>query len=116
MRYSVLYGFNNTKTIGIYEKYLTEVIIPKIPKNGTVIILVYTDMIVDDDYNQKLSEERANDVLNILKSGLAREGRKDVEFKVYGFGEDSNLVPFENGTPEERFYNRTVIIDIIPKK
>jgi outer membrane protein OmpA-like peptidoglycan-associated protein len=116
MRYSVLYGFNNTKTIGIYEKYLTEVIIPKIPKNGTVIIHGYTDMIGDDDYNQKLSEERANDVLNILKSGLTREGRKDVEFKVYGFGEDSDLVPFENGTPEERFYNRTVIIDIIPKK
>lgn len=116
MRYSVLYGFNNAKTIGIYEKYLTEVIIPKIPKGGTVIIHGYTDMIGDEDYNRNLSEERANDVLNILKRGLARIGRKDVEFKVYGFGEDSNLVPFENGTPEERFYNRTVIIDIIPKK
>jgi hypothetical protein len=43
-------------------------------------------------------------------------GRTDVIFKVYGFGEDPSLMPFENGTPEERFYNRTVIIDIISKK
>jgi len=33
---------------------------------------------------------------------------------VYGFGEDENLAPFENKLPEQRFYNRTVMIDIIP--
>jgi len=35
---------------------------------------------------------------------------------VHGFGEDENLSQFNNKYPEERFYNRTVIIDIIPKK
>jgi hypothetical protein len=31
---------------------------------------------------------------------------------VNGYGEDSNRSPFNNKFPEERFYNRTVIIDI----
>ncbi len=33
-----------------------------------------------------------------------------------GYGEDIANAPFENNLPEERFYNRTVIIDIIPAK
>lgn len=115
MRYSILYEFNNSKAIAIYDKYLTDVIIPKIPIGGTVIIHGYTDVLGDDDYNLKLSIDRANDVFAILKSGLANVGRSDVVFEVYGYGEDPLLMPFENGTPEERFYNRTVIIDIIPK-
>jgi hypothetical protein len=39
-----------------------------------------------------------------------------VKFEVYGFGEDQGLAPFDNKLPEERFYNRTVIIDILPAK
>lgn len=39
----------------------------------------------------------------------------DVKFEVYGFGGDQKVNPFENKFPEERFYNRTVIIDIIPQ-
>lgn len=39
-------------------------------------------------------------------------GRTDVKFEMTGFGEDSNYAPFKNEFPEERFYNRTVIIDI----
>lgn len=114
MRFSVIYEFNNSKAIAMYEKYLTEVVTPKIPKNGTVIIHGYTDVIGDEAYNQKLSLARANDVKSILESSLAKAGRNDVKFEVYGFGEDENLVPFENKYPEQRFYNRTVVIDIIP--
>jgi hypothetical protein len=39
-----------------------------------------------------------------------------MSFEVYGFGEDQALSPFANDTPEERFYNRAVVIDIIPAK
>jgi hypothetical protein len=42
--------------------------------------------------------------------------RKGVRFETYGFGEDISMSPFENNLAEERFYNRTVIIDIIPAK
>jgi outer membrane protein OmpA-like peptidoglycan-associated protein len=73
-----------------------------------------SDKIGDDDFNLRLSTQRSNDVFDIVKTELARIGTKNVSFTVLGFGEDLALVPFENGTPEERFYNRTVVIDIIP--
>lgn len=115
MRYSVIYEFDESKAINIYEKYLTEVVTPKIPMNATVLIHGYTDIIGEESYNQTLSLARANDVKSILAKSLAKAGRKDVLLEVYGFGEDESLSPFENRYPEERFYNRTVLIDIIPK-
>ncbi len=116
MRYSVLYEFDDSKTIDIYEKYLAEIVAPKIPKNGKVIIQGYTDIIGNEDYNLQLSIARANDVKSILEKALAKVGRKDVKFVVRGSGENEALSPFNNKLPEERFYNRSVIIDIIPGK
>lgn len=112
LRYSIIYEFNESKAINIYDKYLTEVVAPKIPMNGTVIIQGHADIIGDDVYNLKLSQARANDVKDILGSALAKSGRSDVKFEVSGYGEDSSHSPFGNKYPEERFYNRTVIIDI----
>jgi outer membrane protein OmpA-like peptidoglycan-associated protein len=116
MRFSVIYEFDESKAITIYERYLTDVVLPKIPVGGTVIIQGYTDVIGDEDHNQKLAVARANDVRAILENGLKRAGRTDVKFEVFGLGEDEKLSPFENKFPEERFYNRTVIIDIMPVK
>ncbi len=115
MRYSVIFGFNESKAIAIYEQYLRDIVAPKIPQGGTVLVHGYTDVIGDERNNQKLSWARANEVRNILGKSLSKAGRKDVEIEVYGFGEDETLSPFDNNFPEERFYNRTVIIDIIPK-
>ena len=116
MRFSIIYEFNESKAISIYEKYLTDIVIPKIPKDAMVIVSGYTDIIGFVAHNQKLSLARANDVKGILEKGLKVAGRSDVKFEVYGFGEDANTSPFDNKYPEERFYNRTVIIDIIPNK
>jgi outer membrane protein OmpA-like peptidoglycan-associated protein len=63
-----------------------------------------------------LSLARANDVRAILESGIKKAGKTDVKFESYGFGEDQKLSQFENNFPEERFYNRAVVIDIIPHK
>ncbi|MFA6128574.1 MAG: OmpA family protein [Bacteroidales bacterium] len=114
-RFSIIYEFNDSKAILMYEKYITEIVVPRIPENGLVVIQGYTDIIGEDAYNQKLSLARANDVKDIMDKALAKAGRTDVKFEVYGFGEDQNLVPFKNNYPEERFYNRTVLIDIIKK-
>lgn len=114
LRYSVLFEFDESKAIDIYEKYLTEVVVPRIPPAGTVIIHGHTDVIGDGNYNQNLSQARADDVMGILKRSLAAAGRTDVKFESIGFGEDTLLSPFDNDYPEERFYNRTVVIDIIP--
>lgn len=116
MRFSVPYNFNESNSIVRYEKYLTEVVAPKIPENGKVIIHGYTDVIGDAAYNQTLSELRANDVKVILQSALNKAGRKGVTIETHGYGEDTRTAPFENKRPEERFYNRTVIIDILPVK
>lgn len=116
MRFSVIYEFNSSDAIAIYEKYLTEVVAPKIPVNGNVIINGFTDIIGDETNNAALSTARANDVKQILQSALAKSGRTDVTFKVTGNGENLELAPFGNGLPEERFYNRTVVIDVIPTR
>ncbi|AXP82566.1 OmpA family protein [Mariniflexile rhizosphaerae] len=116
MRFSVPYNFNDSESIAMYNTYLTEVVTPKIPTSGKVIIHGHTDVIGDAAYNQKLSVARANDVHAIIKQALAKTGRTDVTFEVHGFGEEPNLSQFNNKHPEERFYNRTVIIDIIPRK
>jgi outer membrane protein OmpA-like peptidoglycan-associated protein len=114
LRFSVIFEFNESQAITIYEKYLNDIVTPKIPENGTVIIHGHTDIIGEEEHNMELSEARANEVKSIIENSLARLGRNDVKFEVKGFGEDINVSPFENKFPEERFYNRTVIIDIIP--
>ena len=114
LRYSILFEFNKSKAIAMYEKYLTEVVTPKIPKNAVVIIHGHTDIIGEESYNMNLSTERANEVKSIIEKALSNSHRKDVKFEVHGFGEDESMSAFENNLPEERFYNRTVIIDIIP--
>ena len=116
MRYSILYDFNKTKASGLYEKYLTELVTSKIPAGGTVIIKGHTDIIGGEENNKDLSVARANDVQDILEKSLAKAGRSDVNFQVKGFGEDEKSAPFENNYPEVRSYNRTVIIDILPKE
>jgi outer membrane protein OmpA-like peptidoglycan-associated protein len=116
MKYSVIFEFNDSVVLAMYEKFLSEVLTPKIPKNGTVIIHGHTDIIGDAAYNQKLSLARANEVKGIIDKALTKTGRNDVTFKIFAFGEDLSLAPFGNELPEERFYNRTVIIDLIPEK
>lgn len=115
MRYSVLYEFDEAKATSIYAQYLQEVVAPKIPQGGKVILHGHTDVIGEEDHNHALSNARANDVKAILEQALAKSNRTDVTFEVYGFGEDPSFQPFENKYPEQRSYNRTVVIDIIPK-
>ncbi len=116
LRFSVIFEFNDSKAISIYEKYLTEIVTPKIPKDGKVIIHGHTDVVGEVAHNLELSKARAEEVKGIMEKALTKSGRKDVKFEVNGYGEDLLMEPFENKFPEERFYNRTVIIDVIPPK
>ena len=112
LRYSILFEFNESKAIDMYDNYLADVVAPKIPQDGIVLIHGHTDFIGNANYNLKLSKSRASDVKNTLEKALQLLGRTDVKFEITGFGEDTNYAPFKNEYPEERFYNRTVIIDI----
>jgi len=112
MRFSIIFEFDDPRAISIYDKYLTNIVVPKIPSGGKVIIRGYADIIGGFDHNQQLSLARANEVKRIMEASLVKAGRTDVAFEVAGYGEDEKMAHFENKFAEERFYNRTVIIDI----
>ena len=115
-RYSILFDFNKSKTIASYEKFLVDVVSPLISDGSTVIIHGHTDIIGNEDYNQTLSQSRALQAQKVLENALTAAGKTNVKFESFGFGEDVTHSPFENSLPEERFYNRTVIIDIVSVK
>jgi outer membrane protein OmpA-like peptidoglycan-associated protein len=116
LRYSILFDFDQSKSIASYEKFLTDIVAPLITENALVSIHGHTDIIGDESYNQNLSQDRATGTQSILAAALSRAGKKGVQFQTYGFGEDPSMAPFGNAYPEERFYNRTVIIDILQSK
>ncbi len=116
LRFSVLFDFDRSKTPAMFESFLTSTVAPLIPDGGAVIIRGHTDAVGDDTYNQALSRDRAMEAERILKSALARAGTRGVTFETRGFGEDVRYAPFDNRRPEGRFYNRTVIIDVVPRK
>jgi len=109
LRYSILFNFDNAETVTAYEKFLAEVVAPTITEGSTVIIHGHTDIVGEENYNQKLSDSRAQETQKILQNALAG---KQLKFETLGFGEELSHAPFENELPEQRFYNRTVIIDI----
>lgn len=116
MRFSIIYEFDDAKAIEMYHKYLSEVVAPKIPANSNVIVQGHTDTIGEASYNEKLSLARANDVKTILQNSVSKLGIKNVKFDIIAYGENEDSAPFGNNSPEERSYNRTVIIDVISLK
>jgi outer membrane protein OmpA-like peptidoglycan-associated protein len=114
LRFSILFDYDKSYTDVSYEKFLNDVVTPLVTNNSTIIIHGHTDILGDKDYNQKLSQKRAEETQRILEAKLAAKNITGTKFKTIGVGEDESLAPFENKYPEERFYNRTVIIDIIP--
>ena len=116
LRFSIIYEFDDANAISMYNKYLSEVVAPKIPANAKVIIHGHTDVIGEEAYNQTLSDKRANDVKTTLENSVSKLGTAGVTFEVTGMGENENAAPFGNKLPEERAYNRTVIIDVVPQK
>ncbi len=115
-RYSIVFDFDKATSIAEYDKFLTTVVSPLIVDGATVTIHGHTDIIGGVEYNQKLSDDRAQQTQKIIQRAIANSGRDNVKFETAGFGEDPAHSPFENNLPEERFYNRTVIIDIVPIK
>lgn len=71
-------------------------------------IVGHTDDIGNPEYNQKLSEERAQSVAGIFLN----EGFKETNLNVIGRGSNQPFVP--NTSDENRASNRRVAIIIIP--
>jgi len=112
LRYSILFDFDKSNTVATYEKFLTDVVAPRIDDNSKVVIHGHTDIIGSEEYNMTLSKQRASETERILSKAVKSSGKNSVKFETHAFGMDTNKAPFENKLPEERFYNRTVVIDI----
>ncbi len=112
-RYSILFEFDESKTVETYRDFLVKTVAPAIPDGASVIIHGHTDVSGEPDYNAKLAQKRCDAAREILQGELTRLGRK-ATFDSYGFGEDERRSPFNNTLPEQRYYNRTVVIEVVP--
>jgi len=112
-RYSILFEFDESKTVQTYETFLAQTVAPAIEDGSSVIIHGHTDVTGEPDYNSRLSQRRSEEAQKILTRELTKAG-KTVTFDTYGFGEDERRTPFNNTLPEQRYYNRTVVIEVVP--
>lgn len=112
-RFSILFEFDESKTVQTYEEFLANTVAPAVPNGATVIIHGHTDLIGTPEYNLALAGRRVDETQRILARELTRAG-KTATFDTYGFGEDERRAPFNNILPEQRYYNRTVVIEVLP--
>lgn len=77
----------------------------KYPKNR-IVVQGYTDSTGSDEYNQTLSEQRAQAVYNYLVSN----GLKTLSIKYVGYGKANPIA--SNDTEEGRAKNRRVVLSI----
>jgi outer membrane protein OmpA-like peptidoglycan-associated protein len=90
------------------ERIMDEYVYPRVTENARISVSGYTDVIGSEEYNLKLSQQRADAVRAII---LKRLGDPAAErLTAAGLGETSPV--FSNDTPEGRFYNRTVSLRI----
>jgi outer membrane protein OmpA-like peptidoglycan-associated protein len=115
MRYGILFDIDQARAVSSYDRFLETEVAPKISDTSTVFIRGRTDVVAPTDYNFKLSKGRAEGVLRSLESAVMRSGKRGVRFQPSWSGEEASQAPFNNIFPEERNYNRTVIIDIVPE-
>lgn len=95
----------------VYEKYLTAIISDKIPIEGTVIINGNNHTIGGKDSD--LSLVSANEVKILIEKILLKSGRTDVLFEINALEKDLKISSYDNLFQKDRYYNQTVVIDIV---
>lgn len=103
----VLFEFGSAKIPDNAAKAVVKTL-EKVPDGARVEISGYTDSVGDDSDNQKLSEERAKAVAEVVK-----EARSDLDLSVDGYGEDDPVAENTKGdkdNPAGREKNRRVEI------
>ena len=94
----ILFGFDQAQ-LSFYNQQVAELINEVVKPDSDILIYGHTDKIGKEDYNKRLSQQRADMVANALKS-------EDISST--GLGE--TVERFPNELPEGRFYNRRVDI------
>ncbi len=101
----VLFEFNKSTVDPRNDRILREFVYPRIDGTSRVDIVGHTDLIGSDAYNLTLSDKRAATVYAQVQPNVQADtlGHR-------GVGEADPI--FDNGLPEGRFYNRTVVVNI----
>ena len=106
-RYSVvLFRFNSPKASQLNERILKEYIYDNIRPGAKIHVTGYTDIV--EDHSLKLSGDRANTVVNIIRKNM-KAGWYTV-LQGIGVGETQPL--YRSDLPEGRFYDRTVQVQV----
>jgi outer membrane protein OmpA-like peptidoglycan-associated protein/Tol biopolymer transport system component len=99
----ILFTYNKSDMGKWNHKILDEYVYNRIEPNSDVSVNGYTDILGTEDYNDRLSTNRANAV----KADIAGHIKGRVKsLTAHGYGKTQPLYP--NDLPEGRYYNRTV--------
>ena len=112
-RYSIVFPYGKKDAVKLYENFLRESVATAIEPDDKVLVYGFTDVIGNSDLNYRLSVQRAAEVRDILKDQADKDG-VNVPYEAIGFGEGEARTLFPNTLPEGRFYNRTVVIEMVP--
>jgi outer membrane protein OmpA-like peptidoglycan-associated protein len=102
----IVFDFDRSDITPINKAMIEDFIINTISNNSIVEITGSTDRLGEKQYNQTLSEKRAESVSEFI----SKISPKAKIVKVQGKG-DSELL-YDNDLPEGRFYCRTVLIEV----
>jgi outer membrane protein OmpA-like peptidoglycan-associated protein len=114
-RYSIVFRYGQDDAVRTYDDFLRNVVAPKIESGANVIIIGHTDNIGDPASNLALARKRAIEVRDMLRAETNRLGHP-ASYQATGEGEEETRTTFSNTLPEGRFYNRNVMIDVVPKE
>lgn len=102
----IVFDFDKSEISEPNKNMINRFIVNNISKNSETEIIGSTDFLGERNYNNELSQNRANNVAKYINTLLP-----DVKFKnVVGVGSENPK--FDNSTPEGRFYCRTVLIEV----
>ncbi|MFA6234712.1 MAG: OmpA family protein [Bacteroidota bacterium] len=104
----ILFPFDVAEPGESNNRIMEEFVYPRITAGSRITVNGYTDAIGSEEYNLKLSQQRADAVRQILLTRMGESAADKVTSQ--GHGETSPL--FSNDIPEGRFYDRTVSLTI----
>lgn len=113
-RYSIIFGYGQDDPVRTYDNFLKTTVAQQVEPGAKVYVLGHTDAVGDSTLNYNLSMKRAGEVRDIVRSESNRLGKR-ATYETVGYGEEESPSTFSNSTPEGRFYNRGVMIEVVPQ-
>lgn len=106
---NIVFEYDSDQMLGNYKEILSEIVdyLKSLSSYKLVHIEGHTDSIGDPEYNQKLSQKRADAIRNFL---IKEFGIKENKLKAVGFGESRPIA--DNGNFQGRQENRRVEFQI----